>query len=295
VQRGRTKGRGALEQTIVVSNKIDSANDPYDFTGRSVVMTGGTGVLGRAIVQGLLNAGASVALLARNRPKAESVLAEMSRKDSAIIVEGDVLKRDDLQRALETVVKTFGRVDCLVNGAGGNDPRATTRPDLSFFDLPEEAIRFVFDLNLLGTIVPTQIFGKQMVEQGDGVILNISSMSAVRPLTRVVSYSAAKAAVNSFTQWLSVHLAQEYSPRIRVNAIAPGFFLTEQNRFLLTEQETGELTARGQSIINHTPMGRFGEPQDLIGTVLWLLSPASAFVTGVVVPVDGGFSAFGGV
>jgi NAD(P)-dependent dehydrogenase (short-subunit alcohol dehydrogenase family) len=186
-------------------------------------------------------------------------------------------------------------VDCLVNGAGGNHPQATTRPDLSFFDIPEEAFRFVFDLNLLGTIIPCQIFGKQMAEQGDGVILNVSSMSAMRPLTRVVSYSAAKAGVNSFTQWLAVHLAQEYSPRIRVNAIAPGFFLTEQNRFLLTERETGELTARGQSIIAHTPMGRFGEPADLLGTMLWLLSPASAFVTGIVVPVDGGFSAFGGV
>jgi NAD(P)-dependent dehydrogenase (short-subunit alcohol dehydrogenase family) len=283
------------DKRILVSNKRDFVNDAYDFTGRSVVMTGGTGVLGRAIVQGLLNAGASVALLVRNRSKAESVLAEMSNKDSAIIVEGDVLKKDDLQSALKTVIKIFGKVDCLVNGAGGNDPRATTRPDLSFFDLPEEAMRFVFDLNLLGTIVPTQVFGKQMVDQGEGVILNISSMSAVRPLTRVVSYSAAKAAVNSFTEWLSVHLAQEYSPRIRVNAIAPGFFLTEQNRFLLTDEDSGTLTARGQSIINHTPMGRFGEPQDLIGTVLWLLSPASAFVTGVVVPVDGGFSAFGGV
>ena len=278
-----------------MTNKTDSATNAYDFTGRSVVVTGGTGILGRAIVQGLLNAGASVAILARNRSKAEGLLAEMSRKELAVIVDGDVLKRDDLQRALDEVIKAFGRVDCLVNGAGGNDPRATTRPDLPLFDLPEEAVRFVFDLNLLGTVVPTQVFGKQMVEQGEGVILNISSMSAFRPLTRVVSYSAAKAAVNSFTQWLSVHLAQEYSPRIRVNAIAPGFFLTEQNRFLLTEEDTGKLTARGQSIINHTPMGRFGEPEDLIGTVLWLLSPASAFVTGVVVPVDGGFSAFGGV
>lgn len=278
-----------------MTSKSDSANSSYDFTGRSVVVTGGTGVLGRAIVQGLLNAGANVAVLARNRSKAEGLLAEMARKDAAIIVDGDVLQKDDLHSALETVIKTFRRVDCLVNGAGGNDPRATTRPDLSFFDLPEDAIRFVFDLNLLGTIVPTQVFGKQMAEQGEGVVLNISSMSAFRPLTRVVSYSAAKASVNSFTQWLAVHLAQEYSPQIRVNAIAPGFFLTEQNRFLLTEQETGKLTARGQSIINHTPMGRFGEAEDLIGTVLWLLSPASAFVTGIVVPVDGGFSAFGGV
>jgi NAD(P)-dependent dehydrogenase (short-subunit alcohol dehydrogenase family) len=148
---------------------------------------------------------------------------------------------------------------------------------------------------LQGTLLPTQVFGKRIAEQGEGSIVNISSMSAFRPLTRVLSYSAAKAAVNSFTYWLAVHLAQEYSPRIRVNAIAPGFFLTEQNRFLLTEQETGKLTARGQSIIDHTPMRRFGEPEDLLSTLLWLLSPASSFVTGIVVPVDGGFSAFGGV
>jgi NAD(P)-dependent dehydrogenase (short-subunit alcohol dehydrogenase family) len=148
---------------------------------------------------------------------------------------------------------------------------------------------------MLGTIIPSQVFGRLMAEQGEGVILNVSSMSAVRPLTRVLGYSAAKAGVNSFTQWLAVHLATEYSPSIRVNAIAPGFFLTEQNRFLLTDKETGDLTARGKSIIAHTPMGRFGEPEDLLGTLLWLLSPASGFVTGVVVPVDGGFSAFGGV
>jgi NAD(P)-dependent dehydrogenase (short-subunit alcohol dehydrogenase family) len=267
----------------------------YDFAGRSVVVTGGTGVLGRHMVQALVGCGAAVAVLARNREKAAAVLAEIKGPGHATIVEGDALSKDDLTRALEMVTKESGRVDCLVNGAGGNHPQATTRADLSFFELPEEAFRFVFELNLLGTILPSQIFGKQMAEQGDGVILNVSSMSAMRPLTRVVSYSAAKAGVNSFTQWLAVHLAQEYSPRIRVNAIAPGFFLTEQNRFLLTERETGELTARGQSIIQHTPMGRFGEPGDLLGTVLWLLSPASAFVTGIVVPVDGGFSAFGGV
>ena len=266
-----------------------------DFTGRSVVITGGTGVLGRVMTRALIECGANVAVLARNREKAKALLSEMSGPGKAIAIEGDVLQKDSLKRALEVVDSEFGQTDCLINGAGGNSPQATTRPDLSFFDIPEEALRFVFDLNLLGTILPSQVFGKRMAEQGEGVILNVSSMSAFRPLTRVLSYSAAKAAVNSFTQWLAVHLAQEYSPRIRVNAIAPGFFLTEQNRFLLTDQETGKLTARGQSIIDHTPMRRFGEPEDLLSTVLWLLSPASSFVTGVVVPVDGGFSAFGGV
>ena len=267
----------------------------YDFTGRSVVVTGGTGVLGRLMVKALAGCGANVAVLARNRDKAAALLSEISGPGRATIVAGDVLNLSDLQKAAEAVVKESGRIDCLINGAGGNHPQATTRPDLSFFDIPEEALRFVFDLNLLGTILPSQVISKYMAEQREGVILNVSSMSAFRPLTRVVSYSAAKAGVNSFTQWLAAHLAEEYSPRIRVNAIAPGFFLTEQNRFLLTDQETGKLTARGQSIIDHTPMRRFGEPEDLLGTVLWLLSPASAFVTGVVVPVDGGFSAFGGV
>jgi len=267
----------------------------YDFTGRLVVVTGGTGVLGSVMVKALVGCGANVALIARNHDKAAVLLSEISGPGRATIFEGDALKRDDLQQAAEAIVKEFGRIDCLINGAGGNHPQATTRPDLAFFDIPEEALRFVFDLNLLGTILPSQVIGKHMAQQGEGVILNVSSMSAFRPLTRVVSYSAAKAGVNNFTQWLAVHLAQEYSPRIRVNAIAPGFFLTEQNRVLLKDQETGGLTPRGQSIINHTPMGRFGEPEDLLGTVLWLLSPASAFVTGIVVPVDGGFSAFGGV
>ncbi len=267
----------------------------YDFTGRSVVVTGGTGILGSVMVKALVGCGANVAVLARNREKAAALRSEISGPGRATIVEGDALKLDDLQKAAEAVVKEFGRIDCLINGAGGNHPHATTRPDLAFFDIPEDALRFVLDLNLLGTILPSQVIGKRMAEQGEGVILNVSSMSAFRPLTRVLGYSAAKAGVNSFTQWLAVHLAQEYSPRIRVNAIAPGFFLTGQNRVLLKDQETGELTARGRSIINHTPMGRFGEPEDLLGTVLWLLSPASAFVTGIVVPVDGGFSAFGGV
>jgi NAD(P)-dependent dehydrogenase (short-subunit alcohol dehydrogenase family) len=267
----------------------------YDFEGRAVVVTGGTGMLGQALVRALVGCGAHVALVARNHEKAEAQAADLKGPGRAVVFAADVLDAEGLRRAAEEIARKFGRVDCLLNGAGGNHPSATTKPELSFFDLPEDALRFVFDLNMLGTILPCQVFGRMMAERGEGVILNVSSMSALRPLTRVVGYSAAKAGVNSFTQWLAVHLAQEYSPRIRVNAVAPGFFLTEQNRFLLTDEKTGGLTARGQSIISHTPMGRFGEPDDLLGAVLWLLSPASAFVTGIVVPVDGGFSAFGGV
>jgi len=267
----------------------------YDFTGRSILITGGTGVLGSAVVQTLVGCGANVAVLARDEAKANHLLESVSGPGLAIVAQGDVLERETLLEAAQKVVAEFGQIDGLINGAGGNKPEATAVPGRSFFDLPEAALRFVFDLNLLGTILPCQVFGKLMAERGEGVILNISSMSAFRPLTRVVGYGVAKAGVNNFTQWLAVHMAQEYSPHIRVNAIAPGFFLTEQNRFLLTDQETGALTARGQSIIDHTPMGRFGVPDDLLGTVMWLLSPASTFVTGVVVPVDGGFAAFSGV
>jgi NAD(P)-dependent dehydrogenase (short-subunit alcohol dehydrogenase family) len=267
----------------------------YDFTGRSIVITGGTGVLCSEMARALIGCGANVAILARQREKAEALIEELEGPGTAIAVTGDVLDQAALESAMREVIDQFGRVDCLINGAGGNNPQATTRPDLTFFNLPEEALRYVFDLNMLGTILPCQVFGRQMAEQGDGVILNVSSMSALRPLTRVIGYSAAKAGINNFTQWLAVHLAQQYSPRIRVNAIAPGFFLSEQNRKLLMDPHTQQLTDRGKSIIAHTPMGRFGEPEDLIGAVLWLLSPASAFVTGIVLPVDGGFSAFSGV
>ena len=212
-----------------------------------------------------------------------------------MVLEGDVLQRESMVSASEMILQEWGRIDCLVNGAGGNNPDATTGETKVFFDLPEEALRFVTELNLMGTILPCQVFGKCMSRQNDGVILNISSMNAFRPLTRIPAYSAAKAAVSNFTQWLAVHMAREYSPNIRVNAIAPGFFLTEQNRFLLTDRDTGGWTDRGQRILDHTPVGRFGAPEDLLGAVLWLLSPLSKFVTGIVLPIDGGFSAYSGV
>jgi NAD(P)-dependent dehydrogenase (short-subunit alcohol dehydrogenase family) len=247
------------------------------------------------MAKAFVGCGANVAILARSREKGEATLARISGPGRAMVVVGDALEQETLRDAARAALDEFGRIDGLINGAGGNNPQATTRQDLSFFDLPEDALRHVFDLNMLGTILPCQVFGRHMAEQGEGVILNVSSMSAIRPLTRVVGYSAAKAGIDNFTQWLAVHMAQNYSPRIRVNAVAPGFFVTEQNRRLLIDEKTGEMTERGRSIIAHTPMGRFGEPDDLIGATLWLLSPASSFVTGVVLPVDGGFSAFGGV
>jgi NAD(P)-dependent dehydrogenase (short-subunit alcohol dehydrogenase family) len=211
-----------------------------------------------------------------------------------LCVYGDVLKAETLYKANERIKAEFGAVDILINAAGGNHPSATTSADLSFFDLPVEALRQVGELNLLGTILPCQVFGRGMAERGEGTILNISSMSAYRPLTRVAAYSASKAAVTNFTQWLAVHMAQNYSPRIRVNAIAPGFFIGEQNRRLLLNED-GTLTSRGQSILAHTPMNRFGTPGDLLGATLWLISPGASFVTGAVIPIDGGFAAFSGV
>jgi len=268
----------------------------FQLTDRVAAITGGGGVLCGTMARALGKNGVRVAVLDLNGEAAERVAADVrAAGGEAIAVVVDVLDRDSIETAAQQVVDAFGRVDILINGAGGNKKQATTSPELSFFDLPADAVRWVFDLNFLGTLLPCQVFGKLMAEQGEGCILNISSMNAFRPLTRIPAYSAAKAAVSNFTQWLAVHMAQEYSPRIRVNAIAPGFFLTEQNRFLLTDEATGELTPRGRTIIDHTPMGRFGEPEDLVGTVLWLLSPGAAFVHGVVVPVDGGFSAFSGV
>jgi NAD(P)-dependent dehydrogenase (short-subunit alcohol dehydrogenase family) len=268
----------------------------YDFSGKTIVVTGGTGILGREMALALVGCGANVAILGRNMDSARHILDLMGpRAHQAMTVQADVVNHDSVCKAADTVKARFGKIYGLVNAAGGNKPQATTSPDLSFFDMPADALRGVFDLNLMGTVLPTQVFGKSMAENGEGVILNVSSMSAIRPLTRVMAYSAAKAAVDSFTLWLAVHMARGYSAKIRVNAVAPGFFLTQQNKFILTDERTGELTARGHSIIEHTAMGRFGQPEDLLGAVLWLMSPASEFVTGIVVPVDGGFSAFGGV
>jgi NAD(P)-dependent dehydrogenase (short-subunit alcohol dehydrogenase family) len=247
------------------------------------------------MARGLASEGAKIAILDIFPEKAQVVADDITAAGGdAIALKAGVLDKASIEAARDEILARYGRIDALINGAGGNKAQATTSPDLSFFDLPPDAARWVFDLNFLGTLLPSQVFGRVMADQGEGVILNISSMNAFRPLTRIPAYSAAKAAVSNFTQWLAVHLAQEYTPNLRVNAIAPGFFLTEQNRFLLLDEEEN-LTPRGRQIIEHTPAGRFGAPEDLLGAVLWLLSPASSFVSGIVLPIDGGFSAFSGV
>jgi len=273
----------------------DELRKCFDFSSRTVAVTGGCGVLGGELVAALAWLGANVAVLDRSPELPEELVQKIegaSGKIERMYV--DVLKKDTLVEAEETIWEKFGPVDTLINAAGGNHPSATTKIDLSFFDLPEDALASVFDLNLLGTILPCQVFGRGMAECKQGAILNISSMNSFRPLTRIPAYSAAKAGVSNFTQWLAVHMAQEYSPTIRVNAVAPGFFIGEQNRDLLFDKN-GDLTERGKKIIDDTPMGRFGEPEDLLGASLWLLSPGAAFVTGIVLPVDGGFSAYSGV
>ena len=268
----------------------------FGLDGKVAVVTGAGGVLFSTISKALGAVGVKMALLDIREEPAKALAAEITAAGGeAIGVACDVLKRESIEAARDAVLARFGHVDILLNGAGGNHPKATANDQMSFFDIPPEAIRWVFELNCLGSILPSQVFGKHLAERKEGIILNTSSMNAFKPLTRIVAYSGAKAAVSNFTQWLAVHMAKTYSPNIRVNAIAPGFFLGEQNRFLLIDEKTGGLTPRGKTIIDHTPMGRFGEPDDLLGTVLWLLSPASRFVTGIVVPIDGGFSAFAGV
>jgi NAD(P)-dependent dehydrogenase (short-subunit alcohol dehydrogenase family) len=279
-----------------------------DFTtlkNKVCVITGGAGIIGRAICEALAAAGVKTAIVDRDMQKAVDLAGQLEKKYKTpmIGVEGNVLEKDSLIRAKELIRQKLGNIDFLINGAGGNSPEATTRIEQilpgetgsledSFFGLALESFDKVFALNFKGTLLPTMVFAQEMVQRKSGVILNISSMNAFRPLTKIPAYSAAKASINNFTQWLAVHLART---GVRVNAIAPGFFLTDQNRFLLTDAKSGAPTARGNKIISNTPMGKYGQPEDIQGAVLYLLSDLSSFVTGVVIPVDGGYSAFGGV
>jgi len=267
----------------------------FSLEGKIAVITGGAGILGSAIARGLGKAGAKIALC--DIVNADKVAKQL--QSEGIETKGyylDVMDIEKIKTCRDEVIRDFGRVDILLNAAGGNMKEATTSEELKFFDLPLSALEKVVGLNLFGgALLPSQVFGKIMLENKEGgSIINISSMSAFCPLTKVPGYSAAKAAVSNFTQWLAVHFAQEYNKSLRVNALAPGFFLTAQNRFLLTNED-GSLTPRGKTIIAHTPMDKFGDPEDLIGACVWLASDASKFVTGIIVPVDGGFSAFSGV
>jgi len=276
-----------------------------DLQEKVCVITGGGGVIGTALAKGLASAGMKLAVLDLIKDLADKTAAQVSEEFGvqAVGVKASVLDKDSLNKAKEEIHQKLGKIDILINCAGGNHPKATTQVEMmekedvaelekTFFGLQLEGFQKVFDLNFLGTVLPSMVFTMDMIDSGKGVILNISSMSAFKPLTKVGAYSAAKAAINNFTEWLATHFAKM---NIRVNAIAPGFFLTTQNKFLLIDEKTGEYTPRGQKVISGTPMGRFGDPEELCGTVLYLLSDLSAFVTGVVIPIDGGYNAYSGV
>jgi len=270
-------------------------NELFSLKNKAAIVTGGTGVLGGAIAHGLAAAGATVGILGRRDKRAQQVADEITAAGgSAIVLAADVLDRESLATARDKMIESTGSIDVLVNAAGGNMPEATIHGDVTFFNMTKEAFDQVMELNLAGTLLPCQVFGEVMAEQKSGAIVNISSMASKKPLTRVLGYGNAKAAIDNYTMWLATEFAHKFGEGLRVNAIAPGFFIGDQNRaFLLNED--GSLTARGEQIISNTPMGRFGVPDELVGTTLWLASDASKFVTGVVVPVDGGFSAFGGL
>lgn len=266
----------------------------FDVRGKVAVVTGAGGFICGAIAREMAAAGMQVALLNRTLEKAQRVEEEIrSAGGSALALQANGLDKESLERAQEQVLAHFGRVDVLVNGAGGNRKDASTSPELSFFDIPAQALREVFDLNVLGAVLTTQVFGRE-IARSEGVVINIASMASILPLTNTIAYSGAKAAVANFTQWMAVHFNQNYSTNIRVNAIAPGFLLTEQNRFLLTKED-GSATLRGEKVLAKTPMGRYGQPEEMAGAVLWLCSDAASFVNGAVIPIDGGFSAYWGV
>jgi len=275
--------------------------------GKVAIITGGAGVLCGCFSEALAACGVKVAIIDINKDAAENLVDKITAKQGvAIAVKANVLDMESLQKAERIISKEFGSWSILINGAGGNHPKATTSKEyltkedltnkqkeiITFFDLEKEGIEFIFNLNFIGMFLATQVFAKKMINEKGAIIINIASMNAIRPLTKIPAYSAAKAAVSNFTQWLAVHMSKV---KIRVNAIAPGFFLTEQNRILLTNKD-GLFNTRAEKILNNTPMGRFGEPEELIGTLLWLVDEnASSFVNGIVIPVDGGFSAYAGV
>jgi NAD(P)-dependent dehydrogenase (short-subunit alcohol dehydrogenase family) len=276
-----------------------------DLSGKVCVITGGAGVIGSAMVKAMASVGVKIAIADINKDIAEKVAAEISKEfNSEVIgVEANVLDKESLINAKKIINEKLGDIDLLINGAGGNHPTATTKVEQmdeasldhledTFYGLEMDGFDKVFALNFKGTLLPSMVFTTDMLKNKKGVVLNVSSMNSYKPLTKIPAYSAAKASVNNFTEWLAVHLAKV---GIRVNAVAPGFFITDQNRFLVLDKETGNFSARGQKIVNNTPMGKFGEPEDLQGATLFLLSDVSSFVTGIVIPVDGGYSAFGGV
>jgi len=267
----------------------------FRLEGKVALITGGGGVLGSAIAKGLSTAGARVVLISRTKSKLEEKAQEISAAGGDVItVAADVLDKVQLENAKADIIRQWGRIDILINCAGGNMKGATIMPEQDIADISMDDFGKVTDLNLKGTVLPSIVFGQAMIDKQKGSIINVSSMAADRTITRVVGYSASKAAVNNFTKWLAVEMVNKYGEGIRVNAIAPGFFIADQNRSLLTKED-GSLTSRGQTIVQNTPMKRFGEPEELVSTVVWLCSDASSFVTGIVVPVDGGFSAFSGV
>ncbi len=276
-----------------------------DLNGKVCVITGGAGVLGAAMIKAMASVGMKIAIADINKEVADKVAAEIAAESKAQVigVAANVLDKESLEAAKAFINEQLGEIDILINGAGGNNPQATTKveqmeeadidkPEDTFYGLQMEGFDKVFALNFKGTLLPTMVFTQDMLKNKKGVVLNISSMNSYKPLTKIPAYSAAKAAINNFTEWLAVHLAKV---GIRVNAIAPGFFITNQNRFLVLDEKTGNYSPRGQKIVNNTPMGKFGEPEDLQGATLFLLSDVSSFITGIVIPVDGGYSAFGGV
>ena len=267
----------------------------FSLEGKVTVLTGGGGFLAGAMAKVMADCGARVAVLDLSKQAAQKVADEITHAGhDALALETDVLSKESLKAACKQIIKEFGRIDCLVNAAGGNKKEATTSEDMSFFEMPVDAARWVFDLNLMGTLLPCQVFGEEIVKQQCGSIVNMASIAGFRPLTRAASYAAAKAAVINFTAWLAVHICKHYSTKIRVNAIAPGFCSTEQNRYLLFDKD-GELTERGRTILNSVPQNRFGEPDELAGAAIWLLSDSASFTTGSVITIDGGFDAFSGV